>query len=78
VIPSQGFDIILANINRNVILQYMPHLKEAIKPSGQILFSGLMAPDKEAIVSSAEGYELVLHQTHERQGWISLLFVNTT
>lgn len=76
-IPSIQFDIILANINRNVILQYMAYLKEASRHGGHVLFSGLMVQDKDAIVASATNCEFKLQKNIERQGWISLLFMNS-
>ena len=70
------FDIILANINRNVILQYFPHLKRAVNQKGFILFSGLLVDDKEIIVDTAQRHGLQLIKHCERNKWISLLFVN--
>jgi len=76
-IPSdRTFDIILANINRNVILQYFSYLKNAVKERGVILFSGLLESDKEIIVEAAQNHGLQLIKHCERTKWISLLFVN--
>lgn len=75
-IPSTQFDIILANINRNVILQYMPYLKKALKKNAQLLFSGLMVQDEKAIIDEALKYNLKLEKVNERQGWLSILFNN--
>ena len=76
-IPSdRTFEIILANINRNVILQYFPYLKNAVKEKGLILFSGLLETDKETIVETAQNHGLQLIKHCERNKWISLLFVN--
>jgi ribosomal protein L11 methyltransferase len=48
VIPSTEFDIILANINRNVILQYLPIIKNALKRDSLLLISGLLANATES------------------------------
>jgi ribosomal protein L11 methyltransferase len=73
IIPPQQFDIILANINRNVILHYLPQLKKALTPGGYILLSGLLTTDEEAVVSAASGLELILCTRNERNNWLSIL-----
>lgn len=73
-IPQQTFDIILANISRNVILDYMPQLADALLHEAVILFSGLMVADEDAVKSMAQNFGLYLHNRQERDGWVSLLF----
>lgn len=73
-IPAENFDIILANINRNVILHFMAELKAAIRPGGEILFSGLLTEDGEAIRAAAADRGLQLLREEERNGWIALWF----
>lgn len=75
-IPDEQFEIILANINRNVILDYMPQLVKALRKNAQVLFSGLLVTDENDIVTSAQTNGLSFVTKTERQGWISLLFVN--
>ncbi len=76
-LPAQQFDIILANINRNVILQYMPGLKEILNnEQGKLLLSGLLVSDKEDIMKACMNQGLKLIKELERNNWISLLFVN--
>lgn len=73
-IPDQQFDVILANINRNVLLQYAPQLEKACKPNARLLLSGLMTADATDIndAFTRQGFKLV-KQT-DRNNWISLLF----
>jgi ribosomal protein L11 methyltransferase len=75
-IPSAQFDVILANINRNVILQYIVHLKNALGPHSLLLLSGLLAADEGVIISACEANSMQLQLKLERGGWISLLFGN--
>jgi ribosomal protein L11 methyltransferase len=75
-IPKEQFHIILANINRNVILDYLPQLKNALGENATILFSGLLLADEDAIKEAAEKNGLKFVQQKERQGWISMLYVN--
>jgi ribosomal protein L11 methyltransferase len=73
VIPMQQFDIILANINRNVILNYLPELKKALTPGGYMLLSGLLTTDEAAVVPVASEMELILRTRIERNNWLSIL-----
>ncbi len=55
-ISSNDFDIILANINRNVILNSLSPLKSKLKQNGKLLISGFLLEDEkrmlEAVTSS--------------------------
>ena len=75
-LPQQQFDVILANINRNVLLQYMEELVKTVKENGRVLLSGLLAADETDIVTAAEQQGLQLVKKVERSGWISLLLVH--
>ena len=68
------FDIILANINKNVILDNVEILSKIIKPNGIILFSGLLQADKEEIVDAAKKSHLFLKKELEKNNWIGLQF----
>jgi ribosomal protein L11 methyltransferase len=74
-ISDEKFDIILANINRNVILQYLEQLVTVVSSGGTILFSGLLNADQQDIVNACQDKTLRLVKQNERSGWISLLFV---
>jgi ribosomal protein L11 methyltransferase len=75
-IPSQQFDIILANINRNVILDYLPQLTKALTNKATLVLSGLLVTDEEAIKQACMKNNLQFINRKERQGWLSLLFIN--
>lgn len=77
-IPAQKFDVILANINRNVILDYMPELVKALQPNATILFSGLLIADENDIDAAALANGLRFVRKMERTGWLSLLYVNSS
>jgi ribosomal protein L11 methyltransferase len=75
---SKTFDIILANINKNVILQHLTSLINAISPNGSILFSGLLIDDERDIISACKGLPLSLLRKVSRGNWISLYFSKTS
>lgn len=73
-VPSQPFGIVLANINKNVILDYLPQLTLSLATRAYILFSGLLVADEADVTTAAKKNGLSFEQKTERQGWISLLF----
>lgn len=67
------FDLILANINRHILLATMPMLFNRTSQSGMLLMSGLLEAD-EAIVSGVAqqaGFDIV--NISVQNGWISIL-----
>ncbi|HYO21851.1 MAG TPA: 50S ribosomal protein L11 methyltransferase [Flavisolibacter sp.] len=72
-LPQQQCDVILANINKNVLLQYHSQLQNKLNQGGRLLLSGLLIEDEADILQVYSAVQL--HRREERQGWISLLFV---
>jgi len=70
------FDIILANINKNVIIENLALLSEQLNNGGQILLSGLLKEDKDEILSIATELHLKLEKELIRNNWIALQFHN--
>ena len=70
------FDTILANINKNVILENLALLKKQLNEGGQILLSGLLEDDKDEILRIATGLSLKLKKELIRNNWIALEFHN--
>lgn len=64
------FDIILANINKNVILENLEVLAEQINPGGYIFLSGLLSDDEQDILMQAHKFGLGFCQKNERDNWL--------
>jgi ribosomal protein L11 methyltransferase len=75
-LPKIQFDVILANINRNVLMEYMPDLKRSLKPDGLLLLSGLLATDENDIIVACLTQNLRLQKKMDKTSWVSLLFIN--
>jgi len=74
-VSDTGFDIILANINRNILLQYMPAMAEMLSPNGILLLSGILAGDDEpAIIQAAEAQQLHAVQSLTKDKWAAIKF----
>lgn len=70
------FDIILANINRNVILDQLAEMKARLHPGGTLVLSGLLTGDSAVVCATANALQLELLGVKERNSWICLRFVN--
>lgn len=70
------FDVILANINKNVILESFASLNKQLNKNGTILFSGVLQDDKGELLSIATEFHLNLKKELFRNNWIALQLVN--
>ncbi|MDF2388038.1 50S ribosomal protein L11 methyltransferase [Nostoc ellipsosporum NOK] len=68
------YDVILANINRNVLLDNMHRLSAQLNPGGTLLLSGLLEEDETVIVDSAAKNGLGQPQRFQRGNWICIRF----
>lgn len=75
-IPKQKFDVIVANINRNVILDYLLQLKKNLNEKGYLLLSGFLIQEEQDIKSACIARQLKFIKMSERNNWLSLLFIN--
>jgi ribosomal protein L11 methyltransferase len=71
------FDVILANINRNVLLDQMDSLSQHLKEDGVLLMSGLLSGDRPKIETAANTYGLMIMEEKEMNGWIVLKLIHT-
>ena len=70
------FDVVMANINRNILLADMPAFVAKMAPGATLLLSGFYAEDVPLLVAKAEEQGLSLKSRHEDQKWASLRFAN--
>lgn len=68
------FDIIIANINRNILLNDMKHYVGRMNEDGTLLMSGFYVNDIPAIQAEAERNGLHLVRYREKNRWAAVLF----
>jgi len=73
-LPENKYDLILANINRNVLLKYAETFALFLKPAGKIILSGLLLSDEGVIVSAYQSAGLTLVRKTAMKEWLSLVF----
>jgi ribosomal protein L11 methyltransferase len=71
-VPEAGFSIILANINRNVILGSLPALYDKLDAEGDLLVSGVLATDEELVHAEARRAGFALALRRQRGDWLLL------
>jgi ribosomal protein L11 methyltransferase len=71
---EEQYDIILANINKNVILDNFSVLAKQLSPTGVLLLSGLLQTDETDISAAASKFSLKLGKITANNNWISLSF----
>lgn len=75
-LPSGKYEIILANINRHILLHYMQDLAGTLADDGTIIMSGLLAGDKEIILNAATAAGFRPGSVREKDGWIAISFIH--
>lgn len=75
-LDEKAFDIILANINKNVLMRDIPnYVKNLNFTEGELILSGLMTQDFDDIKSLCESLGLKFINKKQRNEWIALKFI---
>ncbi|MEM8508532.1 MAG: 50S ribosomal protein L11 methyltransferase [Bacteroidota bacterium] len=70
------FDRILANINRNILLEDIPKYNAQLKTTGSLLLSGFYLKDLDAISAKCMQYDLKLEKKLLRNDWVAAKYVH--
>ena len=70
---AKYFDIILANINRNILISDIPTYVSVLNSGGKLLLSGLCFFDVDDILEVCTEQKLTLEKKIQREEWVSLL-----
>jgi ribosomal protein L11 methyltransferase len=71
---SKSFDIVLANINKQVIVETIEQMIAQVSNKGIVLLSGLLQADFADVHELAVTHGLSLHEQRSRSGWIALKY----
>ena len=69
LLAGKHFDLILANINRNILLEQLPAYVAALNPGGSLLMSGFYGKDLEAIRDASAALGLIFESSREKDHW---------
>lgn len=72
VIPNKKFELILANINKNILKDQLGLYKEHLLPNGEIWLSGFFKQDVDELVELGKKLGLREKQRFEKNDWALL------
>ena len=72
LLQAGSYDVILANIHRNILIQDMPTYSRCLRRGGHILLSGFYEADIPAVLDAAASFGLDHLGTSLREGWACL------
>ena len=74
VTETGAFDFVIANINRNIILDDIAVYARAMKPKGRMFLSGFYVDDIDMIVNAARALGLCLTSVIANKNWANICF----
>ena len=74
VVEGRKYDMVLANINRNIILNDIDRYVEALNEGGKLLLSGFLVEDIADITNATSERGLCPIAQSEEEGWVCLVF----
>lgn len=69
-----SYDVVLANINRNILLADMPAFRSVMHKGSRLVLSGFYLEDIESLKAKAAELGLTFVNQTERENWASLMF----
>jgi ribosomal protein L11 methyltransferase len=76
LLKKNKYDLIIANINRNILLNDIQIYSSCLNDKGVLLLSGFYKEDIPIIDAETSKYKLLLEKTIERNNWAALKYVN--
>ncbi len=76
LIKNKKYHIILANINRNILIKDLPKYAAALLPNGMLFLSGFYNEDIPLVEKKANANRLKLQEKLQKNKWVSLKFIN--
>lgn len=76
LLEGKNYDVIIANINRNILLADMQQYKDSLNPGGILLLSGFYEEDIPAIDASCTEKGMKFVKKFSRNNWVSLKYIN--
>ena len=75
LLEGRKYERIIANINRNILLEDMPSYAASLTPGGKLFLSGFYTEDINAIEEECNRNGLRLEEQLDRENWAALSFI---
>lgn len=74
LLGNESYEIIFANIHKNVIINDLPAYEKVLKSGGKLFLSGFYTQDMPDVKEKAESLGLLETGFHEKNNWVVYLF----
>lgn len=74
-VTERNFDVIIANINKNVLKSHLPHYSERSKHLGELYISGFFVSDIAELIAAAEKEGYHHSASYNKDEWAVLKFI---
>lgn len=75
LLENKHYDLIIANINRNILLQDIPIYSRCLSTGGILLLSGFYTEDITLISEQCNSHNLYFELNFERNNWVACKFI---
>ncbi|MEZ0006735.1 ribosomal protein L11 methyltransferase [Flavobacterium sp. 28YEA47A] len=76
LLAGRNYDVIIANINRNILLEDMQQYVDCLNSGGTLFLSGFYEEDIPVIDASCTEKGLTYVKKHQKNNWVALKYVN--
>ncbi|TLP77053.1 50S ribosomal protein L11 methyltransferase [Maribacter sp. ACAM166] len=76
LLKDKKYDLIIANINRNILLADIPTYIDSLNENGTLLLSGFYTEDLDMITEKCMNKGLKFKKNLERNNWVAAKYVN--
>ena len=76
IMENKQFDIVLANITRNILVENMKQITDSLNPNGILIASGFYSDDIDIIRKNAESAGLSFVDSQTKNNWSITTFIH--
>jgi ribosomal protein L11 methyltransferase len=69
------WDVVVANILANVLVELMPQLAAALAPDARLILSGLLVDQVDSVLAAADAHGLTLSDRRGEDDWVALVVI---
>lgn len=74
IVNENNFDIIIANINKNILKAHLPTYSQKLNAGGKLFLSGFFTTDADELTELAKKHEFKIETSKSKDEWNMLLF----
>jgi ribosomal protein L11 methyltransferase len=75
LIAGKTFDLILANINKNILKSHLNHYSNSLLAGGMLMLSGFFETDVEELVEAAKNENFTFQKVLNKETWAALILI---